>query len=476
MSKNKKNFSTKLFLCVLAIYMLFIFSGEKIGEASEIRKISKTFVEISKKVKPGVVTISSVKIVKGRKYLSPFDFFEDDFFKKFFGQSPDSYQRGSEYRTQGLGSGITVTSDGYVLTNSHVVADMDEITVILPDKREFKGEVVGLDKKTDVAVVKIKGDNLPIIELGDSDKIEVGEWVLAIGAPLGLAGTVTAGIISAKGRANVGLVAYEDFIQTDAAINRGNSGGPLVNLDGQVIGINTAITTTTGGYMGIGLAVPINMAKTVMNALVNKGKVTRGWLGVKIQRVTKDIADSFKLKKIEGVLISEVIEDTPAEKAGLKQGDVIVKYGGKAVKDTGHLRNIVAGTEVGKTVKVEIIRAEKSKIIKVKIKELPDDILAGGAVISKGKLGLTVQKLTPDIASKLGYKDELGVIVSDVEPESSAYEKGIRRGDLIIEINGSPIKNLNDFNEKIKNIKSKDKVLLLIKRRGASVYVVIIAK
>ena len=314
------------------------------GSSAEfLDKLGTALSEISEAVKPAIVNISTEKTVKMRN--APFDhFFDDPFFRRFFGDRGGPFGGPQEYKSKSLGSGVFVSKDGYILTNNHVVKDADEIKVLLYDKRELKGKIIGSDPKTDLAIIKIDSNHLPVLKLGDSDNLKVGSLVIAVGNPYGLSHTVTMGIVSAVGRANVGIADYEDFIQTDAAINPGNSGGALVNTRGELVGINTAIFSTSGGYQGIGFAIPSNMAKNVMNSLIKHGKVVRGWLGVTIQDLTPELSKHFDIKAEKGVLISDVVEDSPAEKAGLKRGDLIIKYDEREVKDTNNLRNMAAST------------------------------------------------------------------------------------------------------------------------------------
>src|SRR5579863_2195410 len=325
------------------------------------------FVQISKRVTPAVVNISTTRTLNGGAGNDQTPFFEDPFFRRFFGEEPrrPEFPRGPERKEQSLGSGVIVDPRGYIITNNHVVAQADEIKVLLGDKREFKGKVVGSDPKSDIAVVKIEGKDLPTIPWADSSQLQVGEYVLAVGNPFGLNQTVTMGIVSAVGRANVGIADYEDFIQTDAAINPGNSGGALVNIRGELIGINTAIFTRSGGYMGIGFAVPSNMAKAVLDSLLKTGKVARGWLGVTIQELTPELAGEFGIQDLQGALVTDVMEDSPAKKAGLLPRDVIVSFDGRLAENAGHLRNMVAGTALGKTVTVKVIRDKRPMEVQV---------------------------------------------------------------------------------------------------------------
>lgn len=441
-----------------------------------LAETEKAFVEISKRVTPAVVNISTTKTMKGleKSPLSPF--FQDPFFRRFFGDELfREHEMPRKHKEQSLGSGVIVSEDGYIVTNNHVVEGADEIKVVLSDRREFVGKVVGADPKTDLSVVKIKASELPAIVWGDSDQIEVGEFVLAIGSPFGLNQTVTSGIISAKGRANVGIADYEDFIQTDAAINPGNSGGALVNIRGELIGINTAIFTRSGGYMGIGFAVPSNMAKSVMDSLVKGGKVTRGWLGVYIQDITPELAKQFNLNANTGALVSDVMEGSPAEKAGLQRGDVIVQYNGKEVENNSHLRNMVAQTPVGKATDVKIIRDGQTEVLKVTIGELPAEMAKGETIEgdSGGILeGVTVQNLTSEFRDRLDIPDKIkGIVVTGVESGSPAEEYGLKAGDVIMQINRKDTKTIKDFNKIADEMKKGNSVLVLVYREGMTIYI-----
>lgn len=433
-----------------------------------IEETSRAFSEIVRAVSPSVVNISSIKETKKR---SPFD----DFFD-FFHPSPD---KDKKWKERSLGSGVILSSDGYIVTNNHVIEQSDEIKVTLFDKRVFKAKVVGVDPKSDIAIIKIDSKNLPTITWGDSNNLQVGEFVLAIGNPFGLSHTVTMGIISAVGRANVGISDYEDFIQTDAAINPGNSGGPLVNIKGELIGINTAIFSRTGGFQGIGFSVPSNMVKFIVNQLINEGKVTRGWLGITIQDLTPEIAQKFKLNAYEGVLVSDVTKGGPAHKAGIKKGDVIVEFDGKKVGDVAALKNMVAQSRIGSTVNLKVIRQNKEINLKVIIKELPSEvseIIPSSIDDDKEKLnafsGIAVMDLNETISKQLGLgRDEKGVVVIKIDPDSPAEIAGIRKGDVIQEIDRQKIENLNDFNRVSSKIIDGDMVLLYLNRSGRKFYV-----
>jgi serine protease Do len=440
----------------------------------QIIEAGRAFSEIASSVSPSVVNISTTKVV--RRDAEPFS--EDPFFELF---NPfRDFKMPKKWKEQSLGSGVIVSADGYIITNNHVVEQSDEIRVTLFDKRSFKAKLIGADSKTDVAIVKIEADNLNAMKWGDSDKLQVGEFVLAIGNPYGLSHTVTMGIISAVGRANVGIADYEDFIQTDAAINPGNSGGPLVDIKGELIGINTAIFSRSGGYQGIGFAVPSNMARLVMDQLVQKGKITRGWLGVTIQELTPELSQKFGIKNSKGALVGDIAKGSPAEKAGLKRGDVILEFNGKNVQDVGNLRNMVAQSKVGSEVPVLIRRGDKEYSVKVTIAELPKEIaesVPGSAPDespAEGLSGLRVIELSREIARQLGLsRDEKGVVVVRVDPGSAAEEAGIRKGDVIQEVDKKKVDGINEYNKVIKGIRQGDTVLFFINRGGKKFYIAI---
>jgi serine protease Do len=444
-------------------------------------KTAKAFASVVKKAVPAVVFVRVEKTVESGRAASPFqfqdpsDFFNDPFFERFFGPRFQPKQRTpKKFRQRGQGSGFIISKDGYILINNHVVGEADLIKVKLADGREFKAKVIGTDPQSDVAVIKIDAADLPVLRLGDSDKIEVGEWVIAIGNPFGLSHTVTVGVVSAKGRSRIGINDYEDFIQTDAAINPGNSGGPLVNIHGEAIGMNTAIFSRSGGYMGIGFAIPINMAKAIVDQLLEKGKVTRGWLGVVIQNIDEDLAKSFGLEKTEGVLIAEVSEGSPAEKAGLKQGDIILRLNGKKVDDPGELRNKIALTPPGTKVKVDVLRENKHKTLRVTIgKQSVGKAIGMAQHKILGKLGLVVQDLTAELAAQFGYRESQGVLVAEVEQGSPAARVGIRPGHLIEEVNHKQVHNMDEFVKALAQSKQTKRVLFRIRDGEFSRYVAI---
>jgi serine protease Do len=449
------------------------------GEIVTAPPLDQGFVGVAKSATPAIVNISTTRTVKGPSGAPMTPFFEDPFFRQFFGDEfHRQFEVPKERREQSLGSGVIVDAGGLIITNNHVVEKADEIKVLLGDKREFKGKVVGTDPKTDIALIKIDAKGLPAVPWGDSDKLQVGEYVLAIGNPFGLNQTVTMGIVSAVGRANVGIAEYEDFIQTDAAINPGNSGGALVNVRGELVGINTAIFSQSGGYMGVGFAVPSNMAKSVMDNLVKSGKVTRGWLGVSIQDVTPDLAKQFAIPEAKGALVTDVLENSPSAKAGIQQGDVIVSYDGKPVDNPGGLRNHVAQTLVGKKVKVGVIREKKEKEFEVTIVEQPKDISrkgeeepAASEEISTALAGIEVGDLTSDLSRRYGLsKADKGVLITRIEPGSTAAESGLREGDLVVEINRQTVKSVKDYNRLVSKVGKQDTILLLVNRQGRSTY------
>jgi len=432
-----------------------------------LSKIGQATAELVGAVRPAVVNISITKTVKTQGGANPF--LDDPLFKRFFG---DQFKMPKERKSANLGSGVIVDPRGYILTANHVIQGADEIKVTLSDKREFKGKIVGSDAMTDIGIIKIDAESLPTIKWGDSDTLRVGETVLAIGSPYGLSQTVTMGIVSAVGRANVGIADYEDFIQTDAAINPGNSGGALVNVKGELVGINTAIFSTSGGYQGIGFAVPTNMAKTVMESLITKGKVTRGWLGVTIQGLTPDLAKQFNLKEEKGVLVGDVVEGGPAEKAGLQRGDVIVEFEGKKIEEPTQLRNMVANTPPNKEISLKIIRENTTEIKKATISELPADMQKSLKAEYNNLLnGVSVQELTPEMSGKLRLPKKLkGVIVSDVDEDSPAAMM-LLQGDVIQEINRQKITTVMEYEKVVSRIKPGSDILLLVFRGGSSLFI-----
>ena len=442
-----------------------------------------SFAPLVERVTPAVVNIRTVRTIQegpfgfgmgGRQHPGMPKGMPDlhEFFRRFFGgpQGPGMPPR--KFKRRALGSGVIVDPKGYVLTNNHVVAGADEIVVVLKGGDELKAKVVGRDKKTDLALLKVQADDdLPYLEFGDSDVLRVGDWVVAVGNPFGLEHTVTAGIVSAKGRI-IGAGPYDDFIQTDASINPGNSGGPLIDLDGKVVGINTAIVAQG---QGIGFAIPINLARQVMVQLKEHGKVVRGWLGVYIQPVTRELARKFDLDKAKGALVADVVAGGPAEKAGLKRGDVIVEFDGREVKDSHSLPRMVAGTKVGKEVEVKVIRKGRPRTFTVTLGRLKEEREAGGSLPTseKQRLGMTLQKLTPELAQQLKVPVKEGLVVTAVTPGGPADEAGLRRGDVILEVAQQKVSDLNQFKRLLAKVKPGEGLLLLVQRGENTHFVVI---
>ena len=428
-----------------------------------------TFADLVEILQPSVVNISTTSVVRQRgpfqrRPNSPFggnDPF-DDFFKKFFGG--DSPQQ--EFKRQGLGSGFIMSKDGYVVTNNHVIDKASDVEVILQNGDKYEAKIVGKDPKTDLAVLKFEPDQeIQEVHFGDSDNLRIGDWVIAIGNPFGLGYTVTAGIVSAKGR-SLGLGAYDDFIQTDASLNPGSSGGPLFNLKGEVVGVNTAIVARG---QGIGFAIPIDMAEFVIEQLKSGGKVVRGWLGVYVQKVTPEIASSFGLNEDEGALVSDLAPDSPAEKAGIIRGDVIVEYDGQKVNDVSDLTNMAAVTPPGTEVSVKVIQDGKTKNMKVKLEKFPDQEAQVKDEVRKS-LGLTVRQLTPKIVRRFNIDHDDGVIIADVDQGSVAGDAGLKPGDIILEINKKPINTLANYSAVLEDVKPGDTALFLVKRGNNTIY------
>jgi len=432
-----------------------------------------SLADLVEKLSPAVVNISTTKVVKMDGKRSPFNdafpfdrFFggEEEFYKRFFGDNPEK-----EFRQRSLGSGFIISKDGYIFTNNHVIEKADKIKVRLSTGKEYDATVKGRDPRTDLALIKINPDNsLPTVSLGDSERLRVGDWVMAIGNPFGLDHTVTAGIVSAKGRV-IGAGPYDNFIQTDASINPGNSGGPLFNMAGEVVGINTAIVAQG---QGIGFAIPVNMAKEILEDLKAKGKVTRGWLGVSVQDITEDLAKSMKIKDRSGALVTEVFEGDPADKAGIKQGDIIIEVDGRKVKDTHELLRLVAALPVGKKASVKVLREGQVKELQLTVAEREDKKeMASARGETKDTYGMALQDITADMAKQLGLPSAGGVIVTKVREGSPADEAGLQPYDVILQVNRVKVGNLKDFQREISKKTSEDRVLLLIRRGKGSYYV-----
>jgi len=428
---------------------------------------AESIADITARVLPSVVNISMTKVTKmsGQGQLP---------FMPFFG-NPGQEDR----HEQGMGSGVIVSKDGYVLTNNHVVADAQEIKVTTSDRHNYDATIVGTDPKSDLAVIKIKGDvaNLTPVEFGDSGRLRLGDIVLAIGNPFGVGQTVTMGIVSAKGRSDLGIEAYEDFIQTDAAINPGNSGGALINSEGQLVGINTAILSRSGGYQGIGFAIPSNMVSPIMDSLRKTGKVVRGWLGVAIQDVDQELADAMKLPQAGGILLSDVKPGTPAAKSGLVRGDVVLKVDGKLVDTSGQFRNMIAASGARHTVHLDLVRDGKPVAADVALGEMPETDVASSAGPSSaqgGALdGIVLENLSPQTRSAFEIDDSVkqGVVITRLDPQSNAARAGLRPGDVVLEVNRTRVDTPQHFQELYS--KSKNRVLLLVNRHGSTTFIVI---
>ena len=440
-----------------------------------LKETGRAFSEVAKEALPAVVfvEVEATIEVPRRNYRHPL---EDFFGRGYHGYRQDDTEPHT-YQQQGQGSGFIISKDGYILTNNHVVNDADRITVTLADGREFQAKLVGSDPKTEVALIKIEdGGELPAVPLGDSDKLEVGEWVIAAGNPFGLSQTITAGIVSAKGRDETGIAEYGNFIQTDAAINPGNSGGPLLDIDGRVVGINTAIYTRTGGYMGIGFAIPINQAVNIKDQLIKDGKVSRSVLGVYIQEVDEDLAKSFGLEEKGGILISSIMEGSAADEAGLEQGDIVVEFNGVAVDKLGRFRNRVAATPPNSEVKLKVFREGEYMTITATTKEMEPDSDDGAEVVDDSvleKLGLSVDSLISEAAEHLDFDDDVeGILVTEVEQGSPAWRAGLQPGQVITSVNRQGIGSVKEFKQAVAASEG-ERILLLVTDGRSSRFIVV---
>ncbi len=463
--------------CVLFFLVLMVASNLVAQPVADAIAVQNAFRAVAKKVTPAVVNISSETVIRSENMIDPNDpfyrfFGNDDLFRQFFDVPRERQERS-------LGTGFIISDDGYLISNFHVVRNSTKIMVTLADGTKHKAKIVGTDPKTDIAVLKIDAKNLTSVDLGNSDEVEVGDWAIAIGNPFGLNETVTVGIISAKGRNRVelgGADSYQNFLQTDAPINPGNSGGPLCNINGEIIGINTAIVAPSGGNVGIGFAIPVNMIKHIVDQLKIKGKVTRGWLGVFIQDLSEDIAKPLGLNPHSGILVADVQKDGPADKAGLKQGDVILQFDSKNVKGVDELRNIVADTSVGRNVSVKVIRDGKEKTLHVIVQEMPSDgfsAMAGVGESSESWIGMTAMNISTDLRSKFKIPEEQksGVVITEIESSSIASESGLSVGDVIVKINNTVITSLTEYKDVVSQSKGKGSYLFIVKRGGRTVFV-----
>ncbi len=450
--------------CLVSVSISSVYAED--AALTNLKQTGKAFATIAKQVSPAVVTIQAEQVAG-----------DNDAADTEQGFNPDEMDPSAMYRNQPMirrGSGFIISKDGYIVTNNHIVQNATKITVKLLDEQEYPAKLIGIDPPSDIAVLKIDGKNLPVAQLGDSDKIEVGEWVVAIGNPFGLSHSLSSGVLSAKGR-NFGINGYESFLQTDAAINPGNSGGPLLDLEGKVIGINTVILSRTGGNMGIGFAIPINMAKANIDQLIAKGSVERGYFGVKVQALTSDLVATFKLKDNKGILIAQVQPDSPALKAGLKQGDIIVSLDKNPVLDIGEFRNTVAAHKPGSKHTLGILRNNKEMTIQAVVGSLDQADKSAKSAEQQilSTLGINIQNLTEDIATKLGTKPGEGVVISSVKPGSLADIAGLARGSVILEINRQPINDAKKFKDLFSKVEKTKRVLLLVQDAYGTRYIVI---
>jgi len=466
---NKKFILVTILILLVSLSWVQIINAEPQQEKSysSIQALSNSIADIAEKVGPAVVNIDTVRMVK-----TDFPFFDDPIFRHFFGDKFKEYTK--TIPQKGTGSGFIINQEGYILTNEHVVHKADKIKVSLPDGREFDGKVVGSDVTTDMAIVKIQADHLPTVSLGDSDELRVGEIVIAIGNPYGLQQTVTMGVVSAKDRSiptEIDGHIYRNFIQTDTAINPGNSGGPLLNTKGEVVGINTAIIPYA---QGIGFAIPINMAKRNIEDLINLGRVRTPWIGVYIQEVTPEIAEQFGLSEAKGVLVGDVVEDSPAEKSGIKRGDIIVKVNDEEVNSTQKLQDKIRSINIGEKAKIEVVRDGKAINFIVKIGEMPTTQEEGEFPKEKVfsiQTGLRVEKVTPEIAKEVGLPWVKGLVITEVIPGSSAEDMGLSRGDIILEANRTELSSLEEWEEVISKLEPGSTLLLLVFRNHHTYYV-----
>jgi len=476
--KNKKSFYFIIAIILTGVFFFFLGMGShpERGKAEEAAPIQPIIIkdeggfatairEVAGALTPAVVHINVTGTVSQSVPTIPFPFGDDPFFRYFFGPPQ---QREQQVPIRALGSGVIISKEGYIITNNHVVQNADKIEVMLYDRTRHEAKLIGRDPRTDLAVIKIEPSaGMKYAKLGDSDDVRVGDWVVAIGSPRGFDFTVTAGIVSAKHRTNIGALGptgYEDFIQTDAAINPGNSGGPLINLKGEVIGINSLIVSTSQGYEGLSFAIPSNMVKNIADELIKYGKVTRGWLGVSIQDITPEMAKSLKLEEsFKGIIVAEVFPKGPAAKAGIEQGDIIIKYDVKRVENTTELRNAVAQTRPGERVKVTVLRNNREMEFTVKIGELEEAEKQAKARVGSDILGLTVEKVTADIARQLGLRNPTGVIITGVAPGSAAQQVGLAEGDIIFRVGNTSVNDPAEFNRLVAEAAKTGEVLLLVR-------------
>ena len=467
----------KKYALLLSVLFFLGTSGSLFGQESAIEELiraSKARAAIVKKVQDAVVHIR-IEQRPSQNEANNKSPFNDEFFDRFFRERQPGIPDSRGFQPEGLGSGAILDARGYIITNHHVVGKADKIIVRLREGQEVEAKLIGTDPPSDIAVIKIDEENLSVIPYGNSDLMDVGESVIAIGNPFGLAQTVTFGIISAKGRSNIGITDYENFIQTDAAINPGNSGGPLINLRGEIIGVNTAIFTRSGGYQGIGFAVPINMARSIMEDLIDKGAVSRGWLGVGIQDINSGLAKAFKLENTNGSLITTVFENTPAGAAGIQKGDVVIALNGKPIRNSAQFRNAIASARAYATVEIQLIRKGETKTITVKLEERPADPMMVEQSLEEEPnfLGISVEDVTLEAEQQFGYAPNSGALIAKITPGSPADEAGLSAGVLIVEVDREPIQNAEEFKTAIQTADLEEGVLLLIQNQQGSQYIIV---
>ncbi len=463
-------------------------SGGDRESLAVLRQMGDAFASVAEKASPGVVgVVAKRKVSRASVRLDqapseePFDPSREDLFDYFFRRTPREGTPERQFTQRAQASGIIISDDGYILTNNHVVGGADQVTVDLGEGQSLQAKIIGTDPESDVAVIKIDANNLNPVVLGDSEALKVGEWVVAIGSPMGLSHTVTAGIVSAKGRSGLNIATYENFIQTDAAINMGNSGGPLVNLDGKVVGMNTAILGPNGGNIGIGFAIPINTAKDVAHQLMKTGSVERGYLGVFPQDLTPELAEALGLKDAKGVVITQISEGGPAAQADMERDDVVLEFGGSAIESASQFRDLVAAHKAGEKVDMTVLRGGERKTLTVTMGKRPsaEELLRDRQEPQKRpqeqsqRLGLTVQDLTPELAEQYKLRNQTGVVITRVTQGSEAAEKGLRAGYIIREVNRRPVNNVQEFKDAVASASDKSRVLLLITDGQASQYVVL---
>ena len=484
-NRQLRRWTSLLVPCALAVAVgIGLYSNARVNadtdRIADLRGLNKTFVEISQDASDAVVFIQAeARMPRNVRQMQP-GAPQDELFRRFFGpqvqprRAPQPQLPGGpdEIRPIGQGTGFIISEDGYIVTNHHVVGEADQVRVTMTDGNEYLAEVIGSDDKTEVALIKIDASGLPTVKMGDSDSLQVGEWALAIGNPFGLSHTVTAGIISATGRGEVGITDYADFIQTDAAINPGNSGGPLLNIEGEVIGLNTAIYSRNGGYMGIGFAVPVNMVSHIVDQLRTDGKITRGFLGISIQNMGPELAEWFKTENGRGVIVANIAEDSPAAKGGLLRDDIIVELDGQVVDEVGSFRSRIATTSPGEKVKLGIVRKGERLTKDIEVGSMDSDF-AQAMISPAGLYGMELEDLTPELADRLGFVFEEGVVISGIENDSVAQRAGLVPGTVILEVNRQRISSVEQFKEALQQADSSEPVLLLVQVRDRMRYLIL---